>query len=272
MMDRSDLHCNVWCEYDSQEVEIVDFLGGKLAAFSSRCPTRETSPNEDSACVIEVAENRGVFAVADGVGGAARGNDASKRIIENLAEACFELELDEGHQLRGLRGEVIDAIEIANREILSWADGAGTTLTAIELDRNEFRYFHVGDSGAILTSNRGRIKFATVGHAPVAQAVAIGILDSEEALSHEDQNLITNCLGSRELKIEVGIFQPISSRDTLLIASDGLFDNLTSQEIAEIIRKGDLEEQTRQLTETALARMQSAEGKPDDLTVICWRP
>lgn len=262
----------VWSEFDSDMVELVDLSSGQAAIYSRRCPSRELSPNEDSACIIEVTESRSILAVADGVGGGVAGHRASKCVVEQLAKSCLEVEIDSRHGRKGLRGEVIDGIEIANGEILSWGVGSATTLTAVELHESSFRYFHVGDSGAMLTSNRGTIRFSTIGHAPVAQAVAIGMLDSEEALDHEDRNLITNCIGSSEMSIELGIFQPMSIRDTLTIASDGLFDNLTKQEIAEFIRKGDLLEQATKLVQAVESRMQSEVGKPDDLTVICYRP
>ncbi len=271
MIRRDEWHSYLWSEFDSDAVELVDFVDGQAAIYSRRCPTRQSSPNEDSVCLIEVSEGRGLIAVADGVGGGTVGNEASRCVVECLAEACFELKLNQTHISRGIRSEVIDAIEYANLEILSWGINSATTLTAIELWDDQFRYIHIGDSGALLTSNRGTIKFSTVGHAPVAQAVANGMLDSEEAFDHEDQNVITNCIGTRDMKIEVGIFQPTSERDTLVLASDGLFDNLTHQEIAELIRIGDLQEQTGLLVQTAKERMMTEAGKPDDLSVICFR-
>lgn len=278
-MNGRELHSYVWCEFDSEGVEQVEFLGGEAVVYSHGCPTRESSPNEDAACLIEIAGDRGLIAVADGVGGAAAGNDASRCAVESLAESCFELELSETHDSRGIRAEILDAVEFANEEITSWGTGAGSTLTIVELAGQQFRYFHVGDSGAMVTSNRGSIKFATVGHSPIAQAVEIGMLDAEEAFTHEDSNLLSNCLGSKELKIEIGVFQKLAIRDTVLLASDGLFDNLTQSEIADIIRKGDLMEQVSMLVESAAAKMKlklngnntSAIGKPDDLSVVCWR-
>ena len=270
-MNGEELHIYIWSEFDSETVELINLSKGHVAVYLQSCFTRGTSPNEDAACVIELDEDRVLLAVADGVGGGAAGKDAARLAVESLAEACFELELKAVHVHRGVRCEILDAIECANYEILKWGIGAATTLTAIELAGDQFRYFHVGDSGGLLTSNRGTIKFATVGHAPVAQAVAIGMLDSEEALAHSDQNVITNCIGIAEMKTEIGIFRKISRRDTLLLASDGLFDNLTSQEIAEIICKGDLVNQSEQLVVAARERMRSENGKPDDLTVICYR-
>lgn len=225
--------------------------------------------------MIEVAAGLGLLAVADGVGGAAAGNEASQRMIDHLVQHCVIPADSVEHPSRGLRAEILDAIEEANREILGWASGAGTTLTAVQFFDGHLRTFHVGDSSAMLVSNHGKIKFATVGHAPVAQAVDIGLLDEDEALAHEDRNLISNCLGSAEMKIEIGPPIAMAARDTLVVASDGLYDNLTREEIADAIRKGDLTEQTDMLAQCTGGRMKGSDSKepskPDDLTIICFR-
>ena len=257
-----------WCEYESEVVETMDFLGGEVAFYTSRCPSKAGSANEDAACVVRVSDSHGLIAVADGVGGNASGNEAARCVIECL---CKEAGIDPEHAARGLRSGVMDAIEHANREILSWGIGAATTLTVIELFDGEFRHFHVGDTGALVTSNRGNIKFATVGHAPIAQALEIGLLDEAEAMAHEDKNVITNCVGSLELRVEIGTFQNLAVRDTLLLASDGVLDNVSKEQVVRTICKGHLGVQVSRLVELANKGM-SVYGKEDDLTLICWRP
>ena len=275
-MRESEIQSRIWCEIEDGVVETAKFCGGQLAFFSQRCPTRTTDPNEDSACFVEVSSTAGVIAVADGVGGAAAGNRASHCIAGQLVAACSSATLTDKHRFRGMRAEILDAIEAGNQEILNWGIGAGTTLTAVEFLDGWIRTYHVGDSGAMLISNRGKIKFATVGHAPIAQALEIGLMDEQEALTHEDRNLITTCLGSDTMKIEIGPSIQMAARDTLLIASDGLLDNLTAQEIAHPVKKGELAIQTQRLAEMALERMatvnhESNPSKPDDLTLLCFR-
>jgi serine/threonine protein phosphatase PrpC len=267
-------HLQTWFGVERGEVEAIDFCGGTATHFSARCPTRVSSPNEDAACVVEVGEGTGLLAVADGVGGGNAGDKAARATIEHLTEHICRSDPEE--QRTSLRGEILDAIERANRDILQWGIGSGATLAAVEYDQGRVRSYHVGDSKALLLSNRGRIKFATVGHAPVALAVEIGMLNEQEALTHHDLNLISNCLGSTSMKIEIGPSLRMAARDTLLVASDGLFDNLTSDEIATVIRTGNQQKKTDELARLALQRM-NREGqddhpcKPDDLTIICFR-
>jgi serine/threonine protein phosphatase PrpC len=272
----TQIRSQAWFEVESGQVESTEFCGGIVANFSQRCPTRDTTPNEDAACLVEVTPALGLVAVADGVGGAVSGNKASRAAIERLIESCQNSKDGTERESRGLRAEILDAIELTNHDILSWGSGAGTTLTAVEICKGWIRAFHIGDSNALLISNRGNIKFATVGHAPVAQAVEIGLLDEDLAMVHEDRNLITNCLGSSEMKIEIGSGVKMAVRDTLLVASDGLFDNLNSQEVVSIISSGNLITKTKELSELAIQRMKSQSkadtpSKPDDLTIICFR-
>lgn len=265
-----------WCEMDGGEPEIHPFCGGTAVVFTTRCPTRQQQPNEDAACLIQTDSREGVLAVADGMGGEAAGQRASRAAVESIVHSCLDRSASANSQSRGLRTEILDAIESANQEILGWSTGGGTTLTAIEMVDNVIRAFHIGDSGAMLIGNRGRIKFATVGHAPIAQAVDIGMIEEHKALVHEDRNLISNCLGSTEMKIEIGPPVEMAPRDTLLIASDGLFDNLLLDEIVQIVRKGNQADNVRRLAANVHERMMrrvedDIPGKPDDLTIVCFR-
>jgi serine/threonine protein phosphatase PrpC len=267
-----------WFQVEAGAVEAIEFCGGVVTHFSQRCPTRDTTPNEDSACIVQLSQQHGLLAVADGLGGASSGDKAARAAIEGLIENANSMAQVDNPSFRG---EILDAIESANQTILSWGTGAGSTLVVVEFANGKLRTFHVGDAKAVLLSNRGRIKYATVGHAPVAMAVEIGVLNEREALNHADLNLISNCLGSREMKIEIGPLIAMSARDTLLIASDGLFDNLRTEEIAGMIRIGNLVDQTQKLVELAIRRMNgtpsnrdnatSVPSKPDDVTVVCYR-
>jgi len=94
-------------------------------------------------------------------------------------------------------------------------------------------------------------------------------------MHHEERHVISNVIGSVDMRIEVGSAVELSPRDTLLLASDGLSDNLHMPEIVECIRKGSLEIVTEHLARRARERMEGArEGepsKPDDMTFVIFR-
>ena len=135
---------------------------------------------------------------------------------------------------------IINGFESANEEVLALALGAATTLTVVEFDGQLVRYFHVGDSLSLLTGQRGKIKMQSMPHSPVGYAVEAGLLDETDAMHHEQRHVISNVIGSVDMHIEMGSAVELSPRDTLLLASDGLTDNLHMPEIVECIRKGSL--------------------------------
>ena len=94
-------------------------------------------------------------------------------------------------------------------------------------------------------------------------------------MHHEDRHLVNNVLGDPSMRIELGPTIELARYDTVLIASDGLFDNLFQEEIAEGIRKGTLKDGLKTLIEMARARMEApaaeTPSKADDLTAIAFR-
>jgi serine/threonine protein phosphatase PrpC len=243
---------------------------GTVAAFSAGCPGREAF-NEDAAALIPLDEGSAVLAVADGLGATPLGDHAASLAVRSLVRT---LESPERERSR-LRNAILDGIERASQAVAALGAGAGTTLTVAEIQEDVVRPYHVGDSLLLVVGQRGRIKFQSVAHSPVGFAVESGFLGEHEALHHEDRHLVSNVLGSREMRIEIGPPLHLAARDTLLLASDGLADNLRVREIAERMRRGPLAGCAQRLVADARRRMTSpAAGepsKPDDLTLVLFR-
>ncbi len=245
--------------------------GGTAAVTTTVSPARDT-PNEDSAALFPIGPDRGVLVVADGVGGERAGRQASNTAVACLAET-LAVAADTGQPLRSA---VLDGMERANEAVLGLGVGAATTLAVVLLEEGTARPFHVGDSTILLMGQRGRIKLQTIAHSPVGFAVESGLLDEEAALHHEDRHVVSNLVGSPEMRIELGPVLELAQRDTLLLASDGLSDNLGVDDIVEGLRKGPLSVATRRLAAAARDRMiapvDGQPSKPDDLSLIAFRP
>jgi serine/threonine protein phosphatase PrpC len=228
--------------------------------------------NEDSAALVPIANDCLVLMVADGVGGAATPQKASNSVLQTLREALREVEDEDAR----VRTAILDGIETANRQLLELGTGTSTTLVVADIRGQQVRIFHVGDSAAWLCGQRGVIKFQTTPHSPIGFAVEAGLMDEDEALDHEDLNIISNVIGTNDMRMEIGSKTPMASLDTLLIASDGLFDNVLQDEIIEIIRTGTVAEGVAQLCHLALERMAGSDSdkpsKPDDFSAILFRP
>ncbi|CAK9014262.1 Bifunctional purine biosynthesis protein PurH [Includes: Phosphoribosylaminoimidazolecarboxamide formyltransferase (AICAR transformylase), partial [Durusdinium trenchii] len=174
-----------------------------------------------------------------------------------------------------LRTAILEAVESANEELLNNGGGSASTLALIELTGTRIRTYHVGDSAILVVGQRGRLKRQTVCHSPVGYALEAGLLDEEEALYHEERHVVSNVVGISDMRIELGPPLHLASRDTVLLATDGLYDNLWQDEIVEAIRKGPLQEGVHQLISLATRRMLIPEpghpSKPDDLSVVAFR-
>ena len=113
-------------------------------------------------------------------------------------------------------------------------------------------------------------------HSPTGYAMEAGLLDEAAALRHEERHLVLNYVGQETMRIEVGACVRVAPHDTLLVASDGLADNLTLEEIVATVRKGPLYGAADRLAELARRRMTQPSGgapsKPDDLTFLLYRP
>jgi PPM family protein phosphatase len=261
----------IFCQRDMEKVELFRFAGGAAAVFTTRSPGKET-PNEDAAAVIFSDEQSGVLVVADGLGGLRSGELASQTVVDSLAHALESPAGEDG----SLRTGILDGIEEGNRRLCEMAIGAATTLAAVEIRGRSVRPFHVGDSVILVVGQRGRIKLQTVSHSPIGFAVESGLLDAADAIHHEDRHLVSNVVGTPEMRIEIGSVVTLAPRDTLLIASDGLVDNLHVSEIVDRVRVGPLKKAVRRLARDVRQRMTTADpahpSKPDDLTIVAFRP
>jgi serine/threonine protein phosphatase PrpC len=257
-------------ETDMVAAATYQMAGGEVVVFTTRSPGKPTS-NEDSVALLPIDEHSAILVVADGVGGNAAGEQASRLAVTTLRRALLE-GIQEGLQVRTM---LMNGIERANEAVLQLGTGMATTLAAIEISPQAVRPYHVGDSLITVVGQRGRIKLETVSHSPVGYAVAAGVLDVQAAMHHADRHLVSNVIGTAEMHIEVGPNLPLSRFDTVLIASDGLSDNLHQTEIIERIRKGPLPAAMQRLVDDSHHRMLRPDGvapsKPDDLTVILFR-
>ena len=259
-----------YSQADFEKPVATSFLHGKALFFTTRAPDK-TTPNEDCLAILPFDDESGVLIVADGLGGLPAGSTASQLAIDSLIRVLNEAATDE----TPLRDAILNGIEQANAAILQQASGMATTLAVIEIQGHTIRHYHVGDAMIMLTGQRGKLKAYTVPHSPMGYAVEAGMLDEDEAVHHEERHIVSNVVGALDMSISIGTSLQLASRDTLLLASDGLFDNLYMEEIVEIIRKGPLAKAAEKLVSLCQQRMQHPQqGFPshaDDLSFILYR-
>jgi protein phosphatase len=192
------------------------------------------SGNEDN--YLMLAE-RGVFIVADGMGGHAAGEVASEMAVRITSSQIGSL--------RGLTDEqaserVSTAIRSANDAIfertLAEHDkrGMGTTATVLVLMPGRYLIGQVGDSRAYLL-RQGRFQQVTKDHSYVQEQVDAGLLTPEQARVHPYSNVITRCVGASMDVVPDLYFGALESGDVLLLASDGLTGMLEDEQLTRIL-------------------------------------
>ena len=199
--------------------------------------------NED-AFASDVAER--LFIVADGMGGHAAGEVASKITVETIGEFIAATRQKEeatwpfkyNHELDFNSNRLAVAIEKANERVMAavaaqpWLKGMGTTVVAGLLNERILSLAHVGDSRAYLLRD-GQLSRLTDDHSWVHEQVAAGILTEEEAKTHPLKNVVTRALGggpSVSPDLQELVF---SAGDRFLFCSDGLTTMISDEEIRE---------------------------------------
>ncbi len=239
---------------------------------------RKRTGNEDS---LSLNHEQGLFVLADGMGGHAAGEVASRVAVEAIdefvrltggnQEITWPFGLDESISYDGNRLKT--AIRHANRRVLEKVresveyEGMATTVAAVLLDDGVANLAHVGDSRIYLWSD-GELEQLTSDHSWVNEQIQSGAISAEQARSHPLRNVVTRALGGRaELIVDVQS-RRLTPGEVLLLCSDGLTTMISDGDIARIIgtADGDLARAAQALIDEANER-----GGEDNITVILLR-
>jgi len=204
-----------------------------------------------------------LLAIADGMGGHAAGEVASRVAIESVAP------LDEDSPGADLIGSLRDAVETASGYLQdmvaadSALEGMGTTLTAVLFAGQRLGLVHIGDSRAYLMRD-GQLSQITHDHTLVQHLVDEGRITPEQASTHPQRSWITRSLTGRgELELDLSI-REVRVGDRYLLCSDGLSGPVSEETIAETLRdEPDARSACEQLIELALRA-----GGPDNVSAI----
>lgn len=219
--------------------------------------------NEDS---ILAETDRGLWVVADGMGGHEAGEIASAMVTDALRSLPASDDLDE------MAAQAVQAIARVNRQLIDLAGAAegkqtiGTTVVGLVIANGSFRCFWMGDSRAYLLRD-GAISRVSHDHSLVQNLVDAGMLKPEDAESHENANLITRAVGVAET-VEVDIVSgEARPGDQFLLASDGLTRVVPDEEIAAELQRSQPSEAADRLIDLVLER-----GAPDNVSLIIIQP
>jgi PPM family protein phosphatase len=238
---------------------------------------RQRQHNEDAFLVEDEAR---LFLVADGMGGHAAGEIASRIAVDSISEFIVHTKEDDGtwphaydEHYRRSTNRLMAALRMANTRVLeamrkdARLRGMGTTVVAAMEDEGTVSVAHVGDSRAYLI-RAGHLSRITNDHSWVFEQVQAGMLTEAEAEKHPLRNVITRALGGA-LQVTPDASE-IEARpgDVVLLCSDGLTGMVPESEILRIVtaNESNLEQACRQLIDAANER-----GGLDNVTAVLVR-
>ena len=236
---------------------------------------RKRKGNEDS---LFLNPDQNLFVVADGMGGHAAGEVASKIAVDAInefvcltsgdQEITWPFGLDENMSYDGNRLKT--AVRFANRKVLEATkqkteyEGMATTVAAALVDGETVNLAHVGDS-RVYQFRDSTLTQLTSDHSWVNEQIQSGVISADQARSHPLRNVVTRALGGKaDLLVDMQV-QTMRSGDILLLCSDGLTTMIPDDEIARVIgeHEADIEQAANALVDAANAR-----GGEDNITVM----
>jgi protein phosphatase len=235
---------------------------------------KQRQHNEDAFLVADEAK---LYLVADGMGGHAAGEIASRIAVDSISEFILHTREDDGtwphaydEQYKRSTNRLMAAVRLANTRVLeamrkdARLRGMGTTVVACLADEDTMSVAHVGDSRAYLVRD-GRLSRLTNDHSWVFEQVQAGMLTEEEAEKHPLRNVITRALGGA-LSVSPDASEVASQPgDVYLLCSDGLTGMLPEEEILRVVNDNidDLERACQELIDRA-----NEHGGLDNVTAI----
>ncbi|RZI42842.1 serine/threonine-protein phosphatase [Herbaspirillum sp. HC18] len=217
--------------------------------------------NEDS--VLDLPE-RGMWAVADGMGGHTLGDFASRAVVEALEALPFADSLE---QCIADARACLQAVNHKLREeaLSRGAQIIGSTVVVLLAHGRRCAYLWAGDSRAYLCRN-GHLMQLSRDHSQVEELLACGTLTAEEALHHPARNLITRAVGAADtLDVDSEAIE-VADGDVFLLCSDGVSNELSEQEIRGALVTGDCRQAVTELVDIALNR-----GGRDNISAVVAR-
>ena len=218
--------------------------------------------NED-AC-LDLPE-QGVWVVADGMGGHAAGELASRAIVDALRR--MEPVVSLGHLADAVKQRLLKVNQELQAESKKRGGGIiGSTVVALLAHRNRCIYLWAGDS-RIYLYRRERLKQLSRDHSQIEELIAQGIINQDEAASCPVSSYITRAVGAdMELELDAEIIEPCVG-DLFLLCSDGLNKELPDDEIEQVLEQFPLQEAAERLMALCIER-----GARDNVTFIIAEP
>lgn len=239
----------------------------KFGCITDKGRTRQK--NEDS---IKIISSENFFMLADGVGGNNSGEVASSCAVEALEKYVSENPLDRLSSKEEIFRYFLDAVNFVNQYILVISDtdakfeGMATTLVFAYIKDDTVYVSNIGDSRLYVATDE-KLYQITDDHTYVNDLVKMGAITREEASRHKKKNVITKAIGVNSYIRPDCFCVKAGPGSTLLICSDGLYDEVSDKDIFRTLTSND----DMQQCADDLVGQANENGGSDNISVICIR-
>ena len=227
--------------------------------------------NEDSYGITHIDRGNSdrimLAALADGMGGMAQGEVASRVAVKTALDGLRQTE--ETSQPRDEQW-LNSLVEQANIRVCEAVRNGGTTLSLVLAESGQLAIAHVGDSRIYLIHN-GEISQLSEDHSLVAVMVASGQISKAESATHPDRNVLTRSLGSTKTLardyVQTKSNIELQNNDVILLCSDGVWDLISNEEFIDIFAE---DKNLQAAVDNAIALVLKR-GAPDNATLLALR-
>lgn len=227
---------------------------------------RRRSNNEDACFVMKKDK---VFIVADGVGGNNSGEIASRLAVNEIANYVETHPLREIQSVEQVQDYFEDCLKNANFKVLELSQrieankGMATTVVCAYVQGNTIYIINVGDSRAYVFRD-DVLQQITEDHTYVNTLLKAGLISEDEAMNHENKNMITRAVGA-DYTVDADFFSlPIRADDIVLICTDGLYGEVGEEQLIAVLKK------EKSMTDICneLVEMANENGGSDNITMV----
>lgn len=248
---------------DSMEKpESINFKNGTLHYYTY--PSGWDKPMEDGVILVSKDDYLVAAFVCDGMGGHA-GADKAVKLAYDSVKSVFNSK----KASPSVRNNMLDAIDLADKKIKDMKVGAGSTIAAFDLEKEQARSYHAGDSICYFVGPRGKIKYISLEHSPRGHALESGLVHEQNVDEHIEDNIVSNGLGFDPMTLEVSQKIDLINQDLLFLSSDNIAKLFSEEKIIELITNGDFEKRSETIHSLLTQRIE--ESKKDDTSMVLFK-
>lgn len=259
-MQSSDVYEKIINNNQEPIFEVVDLGLYRIGYYIAKNNFEGSQNNEDSLFIYRHGGNL-IFGVSDGAGGHPKGKEASE-IASNEIVSLYK---------KTTEPQFLQFIESINKSVRDLKAGAKCTFLLCTIRDGLFKSYNIGDSEVVFWNSAGNKIYSNIPQSEVGYLIQSGSMDQEESLDDPNRHYVSNLIGDEAIRTEVISNIEIKKGNTIIVGSDGLFDNLSHEDLAQIMASGNFENSFDALVKRCQERNDENWRKEDDISFIVLR-